>query len=108
MLERVTAEMKLTYYGYNPSNVAIVSQTNAFTTWRLFEMCGESVFFPAVQERREAFTYTGKVVLLMDSLRFITRRSSSRTAENERSTSSTSSHIAVIKRNRWTSSRSPC
>jgi NADPH:quinone reductase-like Zn-dependent oxidoreductase len=48
--------------------ITIVTQANAFMTSRLFEMWAERVFIPAVQERREAFTYTGKVILLMDGL----------------------------------------
>jgi hypothetical protein len=67
-VERATAEMELGYYGYNASNFTIVTQANAFMTSRLFEVWAERVFFPAVEERRNEFTYTGKVVLLMDGL----------------------------------------
>jgi hypothetical protein len=35
---RGTAEMELGYYGYNVSNVTIVTQANAFVTSRLFEV----------------------------------------------------------------------
>jgi hypothetical protein len=67
-MEWLTAEMELSYYGYSASNVTIVMHANACMTSRLFEVWAERVFFPAVEERRSEFNYTGKMVLLMDGL----------------------------------------
>jgi hypothetical protein len=67
-VERVTSEIEFGYYGYNASNVTIVTQANAFMTSRLFEVWAEPVCFPAVEERRNELSYTGKVVLLLDDL----------------------------------------
>jgi hypothetical protein len=65
MVERHTAEMELSYYGYK---VTIGTKANPFMTSRLFEVWAERVFFPAIDQRRIEFNYTGKVVLLMDGL----------------------------------------
>jgi hypothetical protein len=46
--------------------VTIATEANALMMSRLFEVWAERVFFPAVEERRIGFNYTGKVVLLMD------------------------------------------
>jgi hypothetical protein len=45
-----------------------MTQANAFMTSRLFEVLAERVFFSAVEECRNEFSYTGKIVLLMDGL----------------------------------------
>jgi hypothetical protein len=37
-------------------------------TCALFDLWGDDVFFPAIEERRRKFGYTGKIVLLMDGL----------------------------------------
>jgi hypothetical protein len=105
--ERVTAEMELSYYGDNPSNVIIVTQANAFMTSRLFEVWAERAFFPAVEERRSDFNCTGKVVLLMDALGRITRKSSSRTAGTGTSTSCSWSPTARTTLSRSISLPSP-
>jgi hypothetical protein len=68
IVSRATAEKDLAYYGYDHHNVALASQENAFMTSSLFELWGETVFFPAVEERRRHFCYGGKAVLLLDGL----------------------------------------
>jgi hypothetical protein len=88
IVECVTAKMKLSYYGDNASNITFVTQVNAFMTSHLFEVWAERVFFPAVDQRRSEFNYTSNVVLLIDRLGIITRKSSSWTARIRTSTSS--------------------
>jgi hypothetical protein len=55
IVERHTAEMERFYYGYNASNVPIVTQAKDFMISRLFEVWAERGFFPAVEERRTEF-----------------------------------------------------
>jgi hypothetical protein len=68
IVQRATAEAELKHYGYEPSNVFLVSRENAFMTTRLFELWAREVFFPAIEVRRTEFQYTGRVLLLLYGL----------------------------------------
>jgi hypothetical protein len=68
IVDRLTANRELAYYGYDESNVTLVTQANAFMTSILFEAWAKEVFFPAVEERRRQWNYDGTVVLLLDGL----------------------------------------
>jgi hypothetical protein len=68
IVQQVTAEAELEHYGYEPSNVFLASQENAFMSTRLFELWAREVFFPAIEARRTEFQYTGQVLLLLDGL----------------------------------------
>jgi hypothetical protein len=68
IVDRLTANKELAYYGYGESNVTLVSQDNAFMTSSLFEAWAKEVFFPAVEERRRQWNYNGTAVLLLDGL----------------------------------------
>jgi hypothetical protein len=54
----------------------IVNEPNAFMTSSLFENSVEHLFGRAINERRDQYDSTGKVVLLMNGLGFVTRRRS--------------------------------
>jgi hypothetical protein len=68
IVDRVTIERDVLCMAYDQSTVCIVSQANAFMTHRPFELWAETVFFPAVEERRRQFRYDGTVVLILDGL----------------------------------------
>jgi hypothetical protein len=68
IVDRVTSDREIKYYGYDKSNVTLVSQEHAFMTRKLFDLWGDEVFLPAVRERRAQFGYDGRVLLLMDGL----------------------------------------
>jgi hypothetical protein len=108
IVERHTAEMELSCYGYNGSNVTIVTQANTFMTSRLFEVCAERVFFPAVEQRCSEFIYTGKVVLLMDRLGVHHTEKFLHDCRDGTLTSSAWSSIALTKPTRSISPRLPC
>jgi hypothetical protein len=66
VVDRVTAEAELAYFGYNRENAFIASQVNAYMTQGLFDLWGSQVFFPTLEGRRRLFNYDGRVLLLMD------------------------------------------
>jgi hypothetical protein len=68
IVDPVTAERKLQYYGYDASNVTLTSQANTFMTTTLFELWAKTVFFPMIEQRHLDLAYDGRVVLLLDGL----------------------------------------
>jgi hypothetical protein len=68
VVDLVTAEAELSYFGYDSSNVCFASQENPFMTQRLFDLWAQEVFFPAIEERRGEFRYGGRILVLMDGL----------------------------------------
>jgi hypothetical protein len=70
IVDRVTAEKELQYYGYDASNVILTSQANTFMTTALFELWTTTVFFPMTEQRRLYLAYDARVVLLRDGLGF--------------------------------------
>jgi hypothetical protein len=68
IVDRATGDKEIEYYGYDGINMVLVSQEHAFMTKTLFDLWGDGVFFPAVQERRAQFEYDGRVLVLIDSL----------------------------------------
>jgi hypothetical protein len=107
IVDRVTMESEMTYYGYDQSNVVISSQPNAFMTTKLFELWGSKVFFPTVQARREALGYDGRALLLM-VLAPIIPSASSRSVTKRTSRYYSSFLIRPIRRNLLILSHSPC
>jgi hypothetical protein len=70
-VSRAIAEKDLASSGYDRPNIALASQENAFATFSLFELWTETLFFPAIEERRRYFCYEGKAVLLLDGIEMI-------------------------------------
>jgi hypothetical protein len=70
IVDRVTIEKDLQYYGYDASKVTLASQTNAFMATALFELWATTVFFPTIEQRRTDLAYDGRVMLLMNGLGF--------------------------------------
>jgi hypothetical protein len=64
----VTAEKELQYYGCDASNVTLTPQANAFMTSALFEFWATTVFLPTMEQRRLDLVYDGRVMLLIDGL----------------------------------------
>jgi hypothetical protein len=71
IVSRATAGKDLASSGYDRHNAALASQENALTIFSLCELWAETVFFPAVEERRRSFRYEGKAVLLLDGIETI-------------------------------------
>jgi hypothetical protein len=69
-LDRVAAEKELQYYGYDTSNVTLMSQANASMTTALFELWATAVFFPMIEQLHTDLAYDGRVIFLMDGLGF--------------------------------------
>jgi hypothetical protein len=70
-VSHATEEKYLASDGYDRPNVALVSQENEFTTFSLFELWAETVFFLAVEERRRYFCSERKAALLLDGIEMI-------------------------------------
>jgi hypothetical protein len=68
IVDRVTAEKELQYYGYDASSVTLTSEVNTFMTTALFELWATTVFFPTIEQRLLDLAYDGIIVLLMDGL----------------------------------------
>jgi hypothetical protein len=68
IVPRFTTEKELRYYGYDESNVALTSQSNAFMTRALFELWAKMIFFPTIDHRRRDLGYQGKALFLLDGL----------------------------------------
>jgi hypothetical protein len=62
------ANKELAYYGYDESNVILVTQARAFTTSILYRGMGTKGFFPAVEKGGKRWNYDVMVVLLLDGL----------------------------------------
>jgi uncharacterized protein YdhG (YjbR/CyaY superfamily) len=49
IVDRVTAEKELQYYGYDASNMTLTFQVDAFLATALFELWATTVFFPTIE-----------------------------------------------------------
>jgi hypothetical protein len=65
---RFTAAKKLRYYGYDESNVVLISQSNAFMTREPFQLSAEMMFFPTIDEHNRDLGDQRKALHLLDGI----------------------------------------
>jgi hypothetical protein len=68
IIPRKTVEQEVFYYGYTSDYVEFTSQEHAYMTCPLFNIWGDTVFFPTIERMRNETGYQGKAVLLLDGV----------------------------------------
>jgi hypothetical protein len=60
-------DVNLLLFGITPEKVKLYSQENGYISMPIFENWLRTVFIPELEKRREAYSYTGPVFLMLDN-----------------------------------------